>query len=450
MNDYVPGALSQSFLGIKNNKKNNHSSLIDAGLDALFKSSAGPCQIPPPQSPSITLKNEVASDHNNISDKLNSKNNAITKNRKEINRIDKDRKNESLAKKKTRNHTNNISNTRRSKVDLTIEEKYESTRLKKQNDQHRNINFDKEKETEKEHNDEDNVSQEESSEDVNTQINNNEKKDVAEDDSDNDDDDSSIKKKEAEEKEKTIFVGNLPVSVIEKHNYRVLKKKFSEFGKILSIRFRSIAFSEPLPRKIAFKLGKLHPERDILNAYVVYQEKESTVNALSMNAQLFLDKHLRVDSVANPKTYDRKRTIFIGALAFDAQEEQLWHHFKDCGEIESVRIVRDKKTNVGKGFAYVQFKERASVSLSLNLHLSKIGTRTIRVTRYSSISPNNNNITKNKHKLIKRKGGKEVGRGGGVNSHKKSGIYKPKTKRPPRIRERTVAWKKTNIKGKNK
>ena len=48
--------------------------------------------------------------------------------------------------------------------------------------------------------------------------------------------------------------------------------------------------------------------------------------------------------------------MFIGSLSFDAQEEKLWSHFESCGEIENVRVVRDSKTNVGKGFAYVQFK----------------------------------------------------------------------------------------------
>jgi nucleolar protein 12 len=43
-------------------------------------------------------------------------------------------------------------------------------------------------------------------------------------------------------------------------------------------------------------------------------------------------------------------------LSFDAQEEELWLYFESCGEIENVRIVRDNKTNVGKGFAFVQFK----------------------------------------------------------------------------------------------
>ncbi|CAG8549817.1 1739_t:CDS:2, partial [Ambispora leptoticha] len=123
MNDYVPGTLSQSLLGIQNNKKNKHNSLIDAKLDALFKSSAGPCQIPSPQLPSIILKDEVTSDLHNISD---NKDNANIKNRKEINRIDKDKNN-----------------------NLTIEEKYELTRLKKQNDDNKRRD-NKEKEAEKE------------------------------------------------------------------------------------------------------------------------------------------------------------------------------------------------------------------------------------------------------------------------------------------------------------
>lgn len=48
--------------------------------------------------------------------------------------------------------------------------------------------------------------------------------------------------------------------------------------------------------------------------------------------------------------------MFVGNLPFDVQDEQLYTHFKRCGEIEFVRVVRDKKTNIGKGFGYVQFK----------------------------------------------------------------------------------------------
>jgi nucleolar protein 12 len=68
-------------------------------------------------------------------------------------------------------------------------------------------------------------------------------------------------------------------------------------------------------------------------------------------------------------------------LSFDAQEEDLWSFFKDSGDIENVRIIRDKKTNLGKGFAYVQFQDRASVDMALRLHDTKMGTRKLRVVR---------------------------------------------------------------------
>ena len=73
------------------------------------------------------------------------------------------------------------------------------------------------------------------------------------------------------------------------------------FGSAATTSLNLQAFSEPLPRKVAFIRGKLHAERDILNAYIVYTCKEAVTKALSMNAQVFLGKHLCVDSVANPR-----------------------------------------------------------------------------------------------------------------------------------------------------
>ncbi|KAG2176566.1 hypothetical protein INT44_007229 [Umbelopsis vinacea] len=191
-----------------------------------------------------------------------------------------------------------------------------------------------------------------------------------------------IRDEEKAKNERTLFVGNLPVSTIQKEEYKELKKAFSEYGKIESIRFRSVAFSDLLPRKAAFISGKLHPERDVLNAYIVYADKESMEKGLEMNAQVFNDKHLRVDSAANPRNHDRKRSVFVGGLPFDAQEEQLWEFFGECGDIENVRIVRDAKTNIGKGIAYVQFSDRNSVDLALQLKDKKLGgKRKLRLDR---------------------------------------------------------------------
>ncbi|RIA95552.1 hypothetical protein C1645_471156 [Glomus cerebriforme] len=271
---------------------------------------------------------------------------------------------------------------------------------------------------------------------------------------DNDKYKNEFSKDDPERLQRTIFVGNLPVSVIQKINHKKLKILFSKFGKIESVRFRSIAFSELLPRKLAFITGKFHPERDVLNAYIVYKEPLSVQQAITMNAQVFLGRHLRVDS-----NHDRRRTVFIGSLSFDAQEEELWLHFESCGEIESVRIVRDSKTNVGKGFAYVQFKERVSVELALKLNDTKLGTRKIRVTRCAK----GNQVSKLdsykvKPRIGKMKFGKELIEGirsskckpeKGKSIQKNNKLVKQGTrtiKGKKRVRPRTQAWKKVQKK----
>ncbi|KAF9981858.1 Nucleolar protein 12 [Mortierella antarctica] len=209
-------------------------------------------------------------------------------------------------------------------------------------------------------------------------------------DGDSDDEDASPdankdgtkKSDDPERQARTAFVGNLAVSSMTQADFRKLKSKFSTFGPIESIRFRSIAFSELLPRKIAFITGKLHPERDVVNAYIVFKSKDSVAKAVAaMNGQLFLNKHIRVDTVDGAKNHQPKKSVFVGNLSFDAQEEDLWNFFKDSGDIENVRIIRDRKTNLGKGFAYVQFQDRASVDVALRLHDTKMGTRKLRVVR---------------------------------------------------------------------
>ena len=141
------------------------------------------------------------------------------------------------------------------------------------------------------------------------------------------------------------------------------KSKFSAPGKILKTRFRSVAFSEQIPRKAAFVKHKLHEKQQTVNAYLVYETREAAREALKLNGTVVLDRHIRVDSVAHPAKHDTQRSVFIGNLDFEAQEESLWRHFGSCGTIEYVRVVRDCTTNVGKGFAYVQFEVSVSVKV---------------------------------------------------------------------------------------
>jgi len=43
-------------------------------------------------------------------------------------------------------------------------------------------------------------------------------------------------------------------------------------------------------------------------------------------------------------------------LTVDTEEEPLRQVFNDCGEIKAVRIVRDSKTGLGKGFGFILFE----------------------------------------------------------------------------------------------
>lgn len=219
-----------------------------------------------------------------------------------------------------------------------------------------------------------------------------EKEEVKENDGDSDDDTSSsdeeldpksskknskaksidLKEEELNKAEKTVFVGNVSNNVVTlKQTYKQFKKLFGSIGTISSIRFRSIAFDDAVPRKVAFAKKSLHSTRDTINAYVVFAEKEPSLKAVArLNATVFDHHHIRVDHVAHPSPKDNKKTIFVGNLDFEEQEERLWRYFnsKTDNDVEAVRIVRDAKTNLGKGFALIQFKDTLSVDKALLLH----------------------------------------------------------------------------------
>lgn len=222
-----------------------------------------------------------------------------------------------------------------------------------------------------------------------------------------------LKEDELEKADRTIFVGNISSDVIaSKKTYKEFKKLFStnplkkekegdddddgkkenEFA-IDSIRFRSISFDEALPRKVAFVQQKLHKSRESVNAYVVYKNKNVVKSMCSnLNGHIFASRHLRVDSVAHPASHDNKRSVFVGNLDFEEDDERLWRHFESCGEVDYVRIVRDSKTNLGKGFAYIQFKDFQSVNKALLLNDKPISSdktkgknRKLRVDRCKNI-----------------------------------------------------------------
>ncbi|KAF2270399.1 hypothetical protein CC78DRAFT_611299 [Lojkania enalia] len=225
------------------------------------------------------------------------------------------------------------------------------------------------------------------------------------------------KLEDLEKATRTVFLGNVSSdAVTTKSAKKILLRHLASFipdlaehdppHKVESIRFRSTAFTSALPKKAAFaKKEIMDATTKSSNAYAVYSTTQAANAAVKrLNGTMVLNRHLRVDSVAHPSKVDHRRCVFVGNLGFvddesniksdesskkkskppgDA-EEGLWVHFSKAGKVESVRVVRDPKTRVGKGFAYVQFENGNGVEAALQFNDQKFPPllpRKLRVVR---------------------------------------------------------------------
>nr|XP_033324360.1 RNA-binding protein 34-like [Megalopta genalis] len=182
---------------------------------------------------------------------------------------------------------------------------------------------------------------------------------------------------EMKEDKRTIFVGNLPKEVTKKQ----LQQHFKKFGNIDTVRLRGIiGKSMKTSKKVAAIKKDLHPKLKSVFAYIRYKSEESAKAALSMNGKVFDGNHLRVDLASkSDEKHDVKKGVFVGNLHFNIEENAVRKHFKGCGEIESIRIIKDNKTGIGKGFGYVNFKTEDAVSLALELNGTSLQNRELRV-----------------------------------------------------------------------
>ncbi|KAI1435705.1 hypothetical protein GGR50DRAFT_294431 [Xylaria sp. CBS 124048] len=228
---------------------------------------------------------------------------------------------------------------------------------------------------------------------------------------------------ELDKANRTLFLGNVSIEAITSskakktlisHLEAPLSELDSSTGphELESLRFRSTPFATGAKPKRASFITKsvMSATTKSTNAYVVYSTRLACRTALkTLNGSVILDRHLRVDSVAHPAAVDHRRCIFVGNLGFVDDEtvvnttaegetvtkkrhkvpadteEGLWRIFgQHAGKIESVRVPRDDKTRVGKGFAYVQFYDGNDVESAMLLDGKKFPPmlpRALRVSR---------------------------------------------------------------------
>ncbi|KAH7915476.1 hypothetical protein BJ138DRAFT_1141845 [Hygrophoropsis aurantiaca] len=195
-------------------------------------------------------------------------------------------------------------------------------------------------------------------------------------------------------------------------------------------------------KKIAFINQEFHASADSVNAYMVFAHappvaarpanlpplppsldpfEAARLAVLRCNGTMFMGRTIRVDIAtklppsATATNTDRsgvisgdpKLTVFVGNLDFASKEEDLRSFFEGLVTTERgpppvdlpnsdenhrlwvtrVRVVRDKDTQLGKGFAYVQFADRACVDEILALEEGKVkfAKRKLRVQRCKTL-----------------------------------------------------------------
>ncbi|MFH4975485.1 hypothetical protein AB6A40_002194 [Gnathostoma spinigerum] len=211
-----------------------------------------------------------------------------------------------------------------------------------------------------------------------------------------------VKKGGEEAKARTVYVGNVPLSESRKS----IKKLFAQFGKIESVRMRSvIGKNEKIPKKVVALKHEFASNQQSLTFYVKFASDKDSVKALSLNGHTIDGHRMRVDSCAGPKKYDYKVTAFVGNIPFSATEDEVAEFFEKCGPVKCVRIIRDRESGRGKGFGFIVFEEASSLPIALKMDGASFQERSIRITK---VLKKNKRLVSDKHLISKSYGSKTV------------------------------------------
>lgn len=81
---------------------------------------------------------------------------------------------------------------------------------------------------------------------------------------------------------------------------------------------------------------------------------------------------------------NRVMSIFVGNLAYKVRGRQLAALFEPFGEVQSLRIVKDRETGKAKGFGFIEMSERDALSAISELDNSEFFGRNLKVSEANS------------------------------------------------------------------
>ncbi|XP_058814004.1 RNA-binding protein 34 isoform X2 [Topomyia yanbarensis] len=172
-------------------------------------------------------------------------------------------------------------------------------------------------------------------------------------------------------REYSIFIGNLPNTAKKS----TVKTFFKPFGKILTIRFRTIDGVILLKKKD-------RKEAKALNCYVRFETKKEAEAACSMNGEIVEGNRIRVSLQSQKQLGHHASTVFV-----DTTDNELYAFFSKVGDIEYVRQIS------GKYIGYVCFKKGVSIAKALKLDQQLLNGRPLRIMK---VNPQKQHVRRNK------------------------------------------------------
>lgn len=158
----------------------------------------------------------------------------------------------------------------------------------------------------------------------------------------------------ADEQERKLFVGNLSKDATDENE---LKKYFGTYGKIIdasvmrnkvgcSRGFGFVLFdnTEAIDQIMSLKRDG---EDFVVNSTKVYLKRALPQVSNSKAASLRPDYRKVSDN----------RKVFVGGLPAIITEKDLQHYFEQFGKVVQVELVKDRETNVLRGYAFITFGE---------------------------------------------------------------------------------------------
>lgn len=103
------------------------------------------------------------------------------------------------------------------------------------------------------------------------------------------------------------------------------------------------------------------------------------IGALITGFLVFILDNVNEDSDDETTSDESKTTLYVGNLPYRANEIAVKEHFAQYGSIESVRLMRDRKTGKRKGFGFVEVAASDADSIISELNDTEFQERTLKV-----------------------------------------------------------------------